>query len=398
MKKRWKISLAALILAGISGAVFAFTGCTIFGCKNQFDQLAINSFEECVDAGYIVLPTEPARCIIDKYHIYTEHPAFIKVESPTPFEIVASPLLINGQARALNNTINYRLQSNDNVVLKEGSFSGNSPEHGQWGEITIAIDFDLPSVPSGTLYLFEYGQDWDSDQALRIPLNFSTEAFPSPEHARSSSENLSEENGLFDPLQTLRQLDIPEEIALQVPFTPQAPFADWSEPYNEACEEASLIMVDYYLKDLNLSRAKADLEIVNMVRWQTEQGYFYDITVSELAEVAQRYLGYQAKVYEGEEVTLENIKRLLSGGYPVIIPAAGQLLGNPNFRGAGPPYHMLVITGYSNGKFITNDPGTRNGEDFSYDEDTILNVIHDWTGDKDTIQTGRKAILVIGKK
>ena len=42
---------------------------------------------------------------------------------------------------------------------------------------------------------------------------------------------------------------------------------------------------------------------------------------------------------------------------------------------------MLVIKGFtSDGKFITNDPGTRNGADYLYTESTLMSAIHDWTG------------------
>ena len=382
MKKRWKISIALLVMAAIGGCVFAFTGCSILGCKNQVDQFAIKTFQECSDAGYLVIPGDPPRCVIDSDHIFIQNPAFIRLVSPQPFQAVASPLLLRGEARALNNTIYYRLQTNDQVVLDEGSFSGNSPEHGQWGSIEQEIRFNPPHVPSGTLFLFEQGQDWDDEEAIRIPLNFSL------------AGDMSTAD--FDPLFKLQHLEIPEAITLTVPFTPQAPFADWNPPYNEACEEASLIMVEYYLQDIPLSRSKADLEIVRQYHWQTDNGYPIDINASQLAEVARNFYGRQAKVYDEDQVSLSNIKRLLAGGFPVIIPAAGQMLGNPNFRGAGPPYHMLVITGYDENGFITNDPGTRNGEHFRYSYDTLMAAIHDWMGTKETIGQGPRAMLVIG--
>lgn len=396
MHKKWKISLITLVLVGIGGAVFAFTGCSIFGCKNQLAQFAIDSFEECADAGYLVVPSDPPRCVIDKYHIFTQDLDFIRIAFPEPFEIVASPLSIRGQARAKNNTVYYRLQSNDEVVLDEGTFNGNSPDHGSWGAIDIQIHFELPEVPAGMLFLFEYGQSWNDEKVIRIPLNFNigdSLASEIPEDAEDPESNFAQAS--FDPLKQLQSISLPNSITLKVPFTPQAPFADWSDPYNEACEEASLLMVDFYLQDLNLSRAKADYEIVRQVKWQAEKGYTVDITSQEVAQVARDFFNREAKRYGEDEVSVENIKRLLTGGYPVIVPAAGQLLGNPNFRGAGPPYHMLVITGYDEDEFITNDPGTRNGENFRYDYETLMNAIHDWIGNKDSIQQGPKAMVVL---
>jgi len=78
----------------------------------------------------------------------------------------------------------------------------------------------------------------------------------------------------------------------------------------------------------------------------------------------------------------------------------GQALGNPNFTPPGPEYHFLLIRGYnpSTDTFITNDPGTRNGELYKYSSDTLFNAIRDYpTGDHLPITSTRKAMIVILK-
>ncbi|MBI3626653.1 hypothetical protein HY224_01240, partial [Candidatus Uhrbacteria bacterium] len=55
---------------------------------------------------------------------------------------------------------------------------------------------------------------------------------------------------------------LPREFKLNVPFTPQSPFANWIMPYEEACEETSVLMVDYYLKHKTFTPALADQEIL----------------------------------------------------------------------------------------------------------------------------------------
>jgi len=74
------------------------------------------------------------------------------------------------------------------------------------------------------------------------------------------------------------------------------------------------------------------------------------------------------------------------------------MLGNPYFSGEGPWYHMLVITWYDHRGFITNDPGTKRGEGYHYDEATLINAIHDWTGVKENIAQGGKSMLIITGK
>lgn len=214
----------------------------------------------------------------------------------------------------------------------------------------------------------------------------------------TSQVSVPADSTVFDPLAQDAGAKLPASIQLDVPFTPQAPFANWDPPFDEACEEASLLTVEFFLRGDTFTPEKADTEIRAMYDWETSNGYPIDITTNQLAEVAQKYLKRTAKVYSGSEVTIDNIKRLLAAGYPVIIPAAGQDLGNPYFSGDGPPYHMLVITGYTRfGNFITNDPGTKRGEDYSYDQDLLVRVIHDWNGSVDTIRSGGKAMMVVQK-
>lgn len=207
----------------------------------------------------------------------------------------------------------------------------------------------------------------------------------------------------FDPLAEHTPPPADQVVQLDVPFTPQAPFANWTDELNEACEEASLLMAEYYLRGQPLSPQLSLDEIEAQIDWQTANGYAWDVTVQELAEVAQQLYGREANVYSGADVTVENIRTLLAAGYPVIIPAAGQWLGNPYFSGDGPPYHMLIITGHKpggsfrSGRFVVNDPGTRRGEDYEYTEDVIMDSIRNWTGSKDTIADGEVAILVIGE-
>jgi hypothetical protein len=59
---------------------------------------------------------------------------------------------------------------------------------------------------------------------------------------------------------------------------------------------------------------------------------------------------------------------------------------------------MIVIKGYDPEKnvFITNDPGTRNGESFAYDTDVLFEAIRDYpTGYHETIRVIEKNMIVV---
>lgn len=191
------------------------------------------------------------------------------------------------------------------------------------------------------------------------------------------------------------EIELPEKVLLDVTFLSQAPFGVWDEYHEEACEEASLIMVEYYLSGKKLNNEIGESEIQGMIRFQMRKfGDFKDTSVSETVEIAKEFYGRKnlRVVYDFEK---EDIKKELVKGNPVILAAAGRLLGNPNFTPPGPLYHNLVAIGYDGDTIITNDPGTRKGAGYEYNIDVLYNAIHDFTGNKDDIMSGRKAMIVV---
>ena len=191
----------------------------------------------------------------------------------------------------------------------------------------------------------------------------------------------------------IQEITLPSKAYIDVPFTPQAPDANWDNPYQEACEEASVVMVDYFLRGTSLSPDQANREILQLTNWEEANHYKYDVSLDELAEIIEEYYEYQTRI--SDDVSKESILHELAKGNPVIVPAAGRDLGNPYFSGQGPWYHMLVITGYNWRHFFTNDPGTKRGQDYKYKHRVLLDAIHDWTGVKEEIRTGHKRMLII---
>jgi hypothetical protein len=191
---------------------------------------------------------------------------------------------------------------------------------------------------------------------------------------------------------------IPAKALLNVPFAPQAPFGDWELPYKEACEEASVIMVNrFYRGQDTLTPEEVKTAIDDLVAWaQEHMNGKVDSNVKETARYFTEYLEYDpSRVIIIYEPTIADMKAVIASGYPVIIPAAGRDLGNENFRDPGPLYHMLVIIGYEGNDFITHDPGTRNGAGYRYNQDVLYEAIHDLTPVREDINSGRKAMIVV---
>ncbi len=190
--------------------------------------------------------------------------------------------------------------------------------------------------------------------------------------------------------------ELPEKFSLDVPFTSQAPDANWDQPYQDACEEASAITVHFFYEGNTFTPAIADAEILKFVDFENEfLGFYKDTTAAELASVIREYWGYE-RVDVIDNPSVQTIKEHIAAGRPVIVPAAGRRLGNPNFSGEGPLYHMLVIRGYDKSHFFTNDVGTRKGENYRYDIDTIMDSMHDWNGGE--VDSGTPRIVVIYPK
>lgn len=188
---------------------------------------------------------------------------------------------------------------------------------------------------------------------------------------------------------------ISQFVSLDIPFISQAPYAIWDELHDRACEEAAIIMVYYYLTEKTLTRDVGESEILSMVDWQIKNwGGHLDLNAEQIVQLFKNYYGYQTieLIYDFE---IEDIKKELAEGSPIIVPAAGRLLGNPYFTPPGPEYHVLVIKGYDDEKsqFITNDPGTKRGADYRYNYQVLENAIHNYN-DRDVLN-GEKAMIVV---
>lgn len=213
------------------------------------------------------------------------------------------------------------------------------------------------------------------------------------------------------PKPTIKPL--PAKVELAVPFLVQAPNANWDALHEEACEEASLLNVLYFLQNRTPANKDAgEKEIQEVVAYEEKYGYGVSITLEQLNQIAKDFYGRKIGKVK-TNITIADIKRELAYGKPVIIGAAGKILPNPHFKNGGPNYHMLVIKGYDEngtvplnhcrridsescrqdvGVFITNDVGIWQGNSFLYTYEGLFRAIHDW--DANNILNGQKSYLV----
>jgi len=193
-----------------------------------------------------------------------------------------------------------------------------------------------------------------------------------------------------------------QELNSTPPFTPQAPFADWSDPhFQDGCEEASALMAVYWALGKSLNPEIAQTKILAISKYQTDNFNEHrdTSTTDTLKRIINGYFNY-SKAEVLKNITLQNIIDEINKNNLVIIPADGQALGNPYFTLPGPERHNLVIHGYNKktGEFITNDPGTKRGKNYHYNQNILFNAIRDYpTGYHVKIENIIKNALIIKK-
>jgi len=193
-----------------------------------------------------------------------------------------------------------------------------------------------------------------------------------------------------------------ENYLLDIPFICQAPYAEWDNSiFQDGCEEAASLMAVYWALDKKLDKNIAQEEIIAMADYQKKEfGQAQDTSSEDTNKrLIKGYFGYNdAEVRRN--ININDIIEEIKKGNAVIVPANGQLLGNPYFTQPGPERHNLLIRGYNEKtkEFITNDPGTKRGEEYHYNQDILYNAIRDYpTGYHEPIEGIEKLMIVIEK-
>ncbi|MDD3480882.1 MAG: C39 family peptidase [Patescibacteria group bacterium] len=195
------------------------------------------------------------------------------------------------------------------------------------------------------------------------------------ESVTKEPETVVEEAKVEEVPEAEEEVIIKPSALLSVPYTVQAPEQSWNI-HEESCEEAVVLMSHYFLVGSKLSVIPADTAssaMLKMKAWQVKNyGSEPDLTIERIGKFGKSYYGHNYRYTEN--VRVEDIKREVSLGNPVIVPVMTHSLGNPNY-GRENTYHALLIKGYDKDGVITNDPGVSKGKDYRYTWKTLFSAI-----------------------
>ncbi len=184
-----------------------------------------------------------------------------------------------------------------------------------------------------------------------------------------------------------------------VDFISQASSGNWkNDMFQNGCEEASIIMAMHWVKGTSLTSTLGEKEVEALSLYQKKQGGTYiDRSASDVGKLIKEYYGY-SNVRAQFDITKKDIIQALKSGAVVIVPVNGRKLKNPFFTQPGPDRHMLLVIGHDSSKkqFITNDPGTRRGKGYRYNEQVLESALRDYpTGDHIKAMEQRTAMIVV---
>jgi hypothetical protein len=194
---------------------------------------------------------------------------------------------------------------------------------------------------------------------------------------------------------------IPGYHQITTAFIPQSPEKNWQEPWQDSCEEASLLTVKYYYQKTTPSLPTLLNDYQHIFSYENQNGWTHDVNLKQISQISS--ILFKLKPIIVINPTIDNIKEYLLQDVPVIVPANGKILyqENKHFKSEGPWYHNLVILGYDDAtaQFTVHDVGTQFGAYYKYSYSLLMSSIHDFppSGNKEDINTGDKKILILLK-
>lgn len=178
---------------------------------------------------------------------------------------------------------------------------------------------------------------------------------------------------------------------LNCQFYSQAPTWNWNQPYQDYCEEASIILWLNCLEWKNVWLNEYLSQLDGLWAYEQKNWYEKDVSMEEIKKILLKKYWKESKIIKNP--TFDKIKKILDKWHLMIVWVAGQQLWNPYYSWDGPIYHVVLVVGYDWNNIITHDVWISKWENYRYDNKHFINSIHNWS--KENILEWEKVILEI---
>ena len=213
-------------------------------------------------------------------------------------------------------------------------------------------------------------------------LSIDNKSFSNKNIIQSTTSKLNNNAGI-SVVSKISTAAIQKKVLLLVPYIDEVPTNTWTGSWKNACEEASITMVEKFYKGQK-TIIKSEGIIFMQMLFNAEDNLYGSNANSDAKRsnyLVNNYTSFVGVIKTNP--TIENIKNELKSGHPVIAFHDGFNLDNKDipFLPTGSAYHSTVIVGYDDNQnvFIVNDPGdTTLGEDHLYGYDLYMNSLHDY--------------------
>lgn len=164
---------------------------------------------------------------------------------------------------------------------------------------------------------------------------------------------------------------MPPSVQLPIPYTVQAPFANWNI-HEESCEEAALLMAHQYVTSMNeQAPAWYDARLREMkLQQRNAWGEERDLTITEMDALWDLSFSRPGPTLR-ERADVSSLRWHLAHQRVVILPVMSHQLRNPHY-GPKSVYHMVTLIGYEGDSFIVHDPGIKQGRAWVYPTSVIM--------------------------
>lgn len=208
-------------------------------------------------------------------------------------------------------------------------------------------------------------------------------------------------------LQEKQALILQKEKELNIKFYSQFPldvstWKKYQEPYQNFCEESSLLNWYYYLtwKEPTLKEYNKDLLKLKELEELLFEWWYKHTSLEDTLKLLIVFQNDQEILWKiVENPTIELIKENISLWNPIIVPLYWKWLSNSLFLWWWPIYHNLLIKGYTEENFIVNEVGVSKWNWYNYKIEEIMKNIHNF--DKklypENFQNWKKEILILYK-